>query len=150
MTTDPHIGDRVFVYGTLRRGFINNDATLAFRDGATFITEGTLAGALYSVGWYPALIEGEEGEVHGEVWQITAPGIMHILDDYEGLFDDGPPEYKRARRMISTPNGQVEAWGRRCCLRPARLLRLRLRSLRDGCGRPVRRNVHRSRQRRRR
>ncbi|WP_124111399.1 gamma-glutamylcyclotransferase [Palleronia sp. THAF1] len=110
MKTDPFIGDRVFVYGTLRRGFINNDATLAFREGASFIAEGTLPGGLYSVGWYPALIEGEEGRVHGEVWKITQPGIMHILDDYEGLFDDGPPEYQRARRMVETAQGRIEAW----------------------------------------
>ena len=110
MSTDPFLGDRVFVYGTLRRGFINNDATLAFRDGATFLTKGTLPGGLYSVGWYPALIEGEDGRVHGEVWQITRPGIMHILDDYEGLFDDGPPEYKRVPRTIDTPEGRIEAW----------------------------------------
>ena len=110
MTTDPYLGHRVFVYGTLRRGFINNDATLAFRGGATFLTTGTLAGGLYSVGWYPALIEGEEGRVTGEVWELTTPGLMHVLDDYEGLFDDGPPEYERALRRIETPDGPLEAW----------------------------------------
>ena len=110
MTHDPFLGHRVFVYGTLRRGFINNDATIAFRSGATFLTEGTLAGGLYSVGWYPALIEGEDGHVKGEVWELTTPGLMHTLDDYEGLFDDGPPEYERALRQIDTPDGRIEAW----------------------------------------
>ena len=107
---DPHLGDRVFVYGTLRRGFINNEATLSFRNGATFVADGWLGGTLYSVGWYPALIEGGPGEVRGEVWELSTPGLMEILDDYEGLFDEGPPEYTRERRMIRTPRGPVEAW----------------------------------------
>jgi gamma-glutamylcyclotransferase (GGCT)/AIG2-like uncharacterized protein YtfP len=110
MSTDPYLGDKVFVYGTLRRGFINNEATLAFRNGATFLCDGTLPGALYSVGWYPALVEGAPGKAHGEVWELSTPGLMDVLDDYEGLFDDGPPEYKRERRRISTRSGPVEAW----------------------------------------
>lgn len=110
MTIDPFLGDRVFVYGTLRRGFINNEATLAFRNGATFLCEGRLPGALYSVGWYPALIEGEPGQVRGEVWELTSPGLMDVLDDYEGLTEDGPPEYVRERRNIVTETGPVEAW----------------------------------------
>ena len=110
MPTDPHLGDRVFVYGTLRRGFINNEATLAFRNGATFLCEGTLPGALYSVGWYPALIEGEPGEVRGEVWELSTPGLMDVLDEYEGLTDDGPPEYIRERRQVRTDRGPIEAW----------------------------------------
>ncbi len=110
MSGDPFLHDRVFVYGTLRRGFINNEATLAFRNGATFLCAGWVAGGLYSVGWYPALIEGELGEVSGEVWELTSPGLMEVLDDYEGLFDEGPPEYARERRRVRTGAGSVEAW----------------------------------------
>ena len=107
---DPFFGHRVFVYGTLRRGFVNNDATLAFRQGATFLNAGRLPGALYSVGWYPALIEGRPGQVHGEIWELSSPGLMHLLDEYEGLFDDGPPEYRREIRYVETDAGKVEAW----------------------------------------
>lgn len=111
---DPFLGDRVFVYGTLRRGFVNNDATIAFRNGATFLCEGRLPGALFSVGWYPALIdaavESETGEVTGELWELTTPGLMAVLDDYEGLTEDGPPEYTRERRWIATAEGPVLAW----------------------------------------
>lgn len=110
MSTDPYLGDKVFVYGTLRRGFINNEATLAFRNGATFLCDGTVPGALYSVGWYPALVEGMLGAVRGEVWELSTPGLMDVLDDYEGLTDEGPPEYTRERRQIRTATGPVEAW----------------------------------------
>ncbi len=110
MTGDPFLHDRVFVYGTLRRGFINNEATVAFRGGATFVSDGWIAGALYSVGWYPALIEGQPGEVRGEVWELTSPGLMQVLDEYEGLFDEGPPEYLRLRRQVRTPAGPVKSW----------------------------------------
>lgn len=107
---DPHIGAHVFVYGTLRSGFINNEATIAFRGGARLVAEGWLPGAMYTTGWYPAMIEGREGRVHGEVWQIEAPGIMDVLDDYEGLFDPDPREYDRVRRKVITPRGEIEAW----------------------------------------
>lgn len=108
---DPHLGAHVFVYGTLRSGFINNEATIAFRGGARLVTTGWLPGAMYSTGWYPAMVEGrEQGRVHGEVWRIEAPGIMDVLDDYEGLLDPDPREYDRVRRKITTPEGEVEAW----------------------------------------
>lgn len=107
---DPHVGAHVFVYGTLRSGFIDNEATLAFRTGARFVSDGWAAGAMYSTGWYPALVEGREGRVHGEIWQIEAPGLMDALDDYEGLSGPDPREYDRVRRRIATPRGAVEAW----------------------------------------
>ncbi|WP_375260540.1 gamma-glutamylcyclotransferase [Palleronia sp.] len=110
MESDPFLGHRVFVYGTLRRGFVNNEATLAFRNGATFLAEGRVPGAMYSVGWYPALIEGRPGDVHGEIWELATPGMMHVLDEYEGLFDDGPPEYRREVRSVATDQGPIEAW----------------------------------------
>lgn len=113
MIPDSFIGARVFVYGTLRAGFVNNPATIAFRSGATFLARGQLPGALYSVGWYPALIEGEPGHVTGEVWEITARGTMAVLDEYEGVhpdpaLDDG--EYERVRRVVETELGPIEAW----------------------------------------
>ncbi|TDL76243.1 gamma-glutamylcyclotransferase [Palleronia sediminis] len=107
---DPFVGDRVFVYGTLRRGFINNEATIAFRDGARFLSMGTVPGALYSVGWYPALIEGGAGRVTGELWELATPGLMAVLDEYEGVGCDNPPEYTRERRHVQTEAGPVEAW----------------------------------------
>lgn len=110
MKRDPFLGHRVFVYGTLRRGFVNNKATLAFRNRATFIAEGRVPGAMYSVGWYPALVEGRPGEVHGEVWELSTPGMMHVLDEYEGLLGDGPAEYRREIRAVETDQGRIDAW----------------------------------------
>jgi gamma-glutamylcyclotransferase (GGCT)/AIG2-like uncharacterized protein YtfP len=110
MEQDPFIGHRVFVYGTLRRGFVNNDATLAFRAASKFLCMGQVPGALYGVGWYPALIEAGEGHVTGEVWELIQPGTMDILDEYEGLFDEGPPEYRREIRAVRTEQGPLDAW----------------------------------------
>ncbi|PZX19630.1 gamma-glutamylcyclotransferase (GGCT)/AIG2-like uncharacterized protein YtfP [Palleronia aestuarii] len=107
---DPFVGDHVFVYGTLRRGFINNEATIAFRAGASFVSMGTLTGTMYHTGWYPAWVEDGPGCVTGEVWRIEEKGIMHLLDDYEGLFDDDPDEYERVRRTVETEHGPIEAW----------------------------------------
>ena len=107
---DPFVGDHVFVYGTLRRGFIDNEAILAFREGGTFIAMGTLPGAMYQAGWYPAWIEGPPGRITGEVWRLDQPGLMHLLDDYEGLFAEEPREYERVRRTITIDDGGIEAW----------------------------------------
>ncbi|SEN76571.1 gamma-glutamylcyclotransferase family protein [Palleronia pelagia] len=109
MSDDPYLGDLVFVYGTLRSGFINNEATIAFRNGAELVSPGWLPGLLYSTGWYPALIEEGPGSVRGELWRLTQPGVMAVLDDYEGL-NEYPAEYKRARRDVQTDDGAHEAW----------------------------------------
>ena len=89
MTDDAFAGDRVFVYGTLRRDLADNAVTRAFRAGARFVADGWLPGALYAVGWYPALVETGPGHVRGEVWELTAPGLLRVLDEYEGLFAEG-------------------------------------------------------------
>ncbi len=110
MAGDPPTEDRVFVYGTLRRGLAENATARTFRAGATFLDRGWLPGALYSLGWYPALVEEGADRVEGEVWALAAPGLLHVLDTYEGLFDPGPPEYRRLRRRVRTPAGPIAAW----------------------------------------
>lgn len=101
---------RLFVYGTLRRGLADNATARAFRAGATFLCDGWLPGTLYSLGWYPALVEEGTGRVRGEVWRLEAPGLLRALDAYEGLFEEGPPQYRRLRRAIHTAHGPVTAW----------------------------------------
>lgn len=112
MAGDSLEADRVFVYGTLRRGLADNATARAFRASATFLCDGWLPGALHAVEWYPALTEAarNEGEVRGEIWELAAPGLMNVLDAYEGLFDPGPPLYRRRRRTVRTDGGPVVAW----------------------------------------
>jgi gamma-glutamylaminecyclotransferase len=75
---------RVFVYGTLKRGFPREDlmAGAVFEGSAT-----TQRGyALYDLGAYPALVVGSEGAVIGEVYWVD-PEHLAELDRYEGCPD---------------------------------------------------------------
>ncbi len=96
-------GERVFVYGTLRRGGSNH-----FRmAGAEFISVGTVNGRLYQIDWYPGLVPDESaGEVPGEVYQVS-PGVLDELDRFEG------PQYRRVRVEAACGGDQrspLSAW----------------------------------------
>lgn len=75
---------RVFVYGTLmRKGRLNDYMT---DGGATFVSDATVLGRLYSVGGsYPALVYDPEGgqPVAGEIWEVPVKTVQTI-DHVEG------------------------------------------------------------------
>ncbi|RYD26769.1 MAG: gamma-glutamylcyclotransferase [Verrucomicrobiaceae bacterium] len=87
----------VFVYGTLRRGGSNH-----FRmAGAGFVSEGTVAGRMYRIDWYPGLVLDDGGdEIHGEVYSVE-PGLLGDLDVFEGV-SAGEMEGSEYRRVHAT------------------------------------------------
>jgi gamma-glutamylcyclotransferase (GGCT)/AIG2-like uncharacterized protein YtfP len=85
---------RLFVYGTLKRGFAREDlmAGAVFESSAT-----TQRGyALHDLGAYPALVIAAEGMVHGELYWV-APEHLAVLDRYEGC----PDLYQRQSIVLS-------------------------------------------------
>lgn len=73
--------ERVFVYGTLRRG----QPAEGLLGGCRFIRETSVRGTLYDVGGrFPALVLGRTGEVHGELWAVPRSRLAS-LDSYEGV-----------------------------------------------------------------
>ncbi len=72
--------DRIFVYGTLRRG----GGADAFLAACRFLRAATVRGTLYDLGDYPALTLDGSDQVHGEIWSCT-PETLMILDSYEGV-----------------------------------------------------------------
>ncbi len=98
----------VFVYGTLRRGGTNH-----FRmSGADLVTEGVVKGKIYRIAWYPGLVLGDEGEVHGEVYSVDAAQLLE-LDAFEGLSagEIEGSEYRRVKTVVFRPGGKtVAAW----------------------------------------
>lgn len=78
--TDAAPGVRIFVYGSLKRGF-SNHARLA---QATFVGECQTAPRyrLLVFGAYPALSEGDH-EVAGELYAVH-PRTLRALDRFEG------------------------------------------------------------------
>lgn len=103
---------KVFIYGTLKRGFPNHEAGLA---GARFLGRArTLEAYPLIVGgrWFsPYLIDepGQGQRVFGELFAVDAAGLA-LLDRMEGV---GRPEgYRRICVAVAGPQGQtaLDAW----------------------------------------
>lgn len=75
---------RVFVYGSLKRGFRHHDQLA----GARFVREARTAPhyALVVDGDYPALVEGGATSVAGEVFDVSAAHLAE-LDGFEEVPD---------------------------------------------------------------
>lgn len=76
---------RMFVYGSLRRDADGKVHPLLA--DALFLGAATVSGALYQVDWYPGLVLGSDGTVHGELYELPIDKVDHMLtslDDYEG------------------------------------------------------------------
>lgn len=97
----------VFVYGTLRCGASNHWRM----DGAESIAEGTVAGSIHRIEWYPGLVLGGDSRVVGEVFAVT-PDHLAALDEFEGVSAAEIPgcEYRRVKTTVTTADGAIDAW----------------------------------------
>ncbi len=105
--------DKLFVYGTLRRGFDPHEYLRSF---ARFVGRGRIAGRLYDLGEYPGAIPSElpGEEVEGELYELGDLGRqLKTLDDYEE-FDPKHPEkslFIRQQVDVSLEGGErLKAW----------------------------------------
>lgn len=90
--------DRIFVYGTLKRGYGNWNHFLN-KPEVKFLGEDTLKGfTMVSLGGFPGVIYGGEGEIHGEVYEIP-DDVSRSIDYLEGY-----PEFY-------TKMGVITKWG---------------------------------------
>jgi gamma-glutamylcyclotransferase (GGCT)/AIG2-like uncharacterized protein YtfP len=107
--------DRLFVYGTLMRGFDHPMATLLSR-AADFIGEARCRGRLYLVRHYPGLVLSDDADavVFGEVYRLRQPReLLREFDIYEACGEGfaEPTEYIRRMLPVTLGNGAVgEAW----------------------------------------
>ena len=102
------MSERVFVYGTLRKGG-SNDFRMA---ECRFLGPGMVRGQIYRIDWYPGLVPGDVGDVAGEIYEVES-GAMRALDEFEGL-PEGKMEgggYRRVKAMVYPESGEpLEAW----------------------------------------
>ena len=107
------VADFVFFYGTLMAGFDRRrragiDSKLIYRG------RGSIGGALFDLGIYPAAVPAPEGRIWGEVYEMTdADAVLHALDDIEGYRPDDPDKslYARSTTDVTMPDGStVPAW----------------------------------------
>jgi len=107
--------DRLFVYGTLMRGFDHPMARLLSAN-AEFLGEAECRGRLYLVRHYPGLVLSDDAAevVHGEVYRLRAPDeMLREFDMYEACGEGfaSPTEYLRQMLSVTRSDGAAsEAW----------------------------------------
>jgi gamma-glutamylcyclotransferase (GGCT)/AIG2-like uncharacterized protein YtfP len=107
--------DRVFVYGTLMRGF-DHPMSKLLSAGAEFLGEASCRGRLYMVAHYPGLLLSNDADdiVFGELYRMRQPtDLLATLDDYESVGPGyAPPTlYLRESLPVTLGDGTVsEAW----------------------------------------
>ena len=111
----PMTSDRLFVYGTLMRGFDHPMARLLSAH-ADFLGDATCRGRLYLVKHYPALLlsDAPADIVHGELFRLRAPDeLLREFDMYEACGEGftEPTEYLRELIEVTLADDVTEkAW----------------------------------------
>src|SRR6202043_2233353 len=105
--------DRLFVYGTLMRGYAHPMAQLLSRS-ADFIGEAHCRGRLYLVKHYPGLVlsDGPAELVFGELYRLRQPAeLLREFDMYEACGEGfaAPPEYIRQMLSVTLHDQAAEA-----------------------------------------
>ncbi|NPB06931.1 MAG: gamma-glutamylcyclotransferase, partial [Aquificae bacterium] len=99
--------EKVFVYGTLKRGCGAHE--LVLEAGGRFIAEAVTKDlwVMRTNGLYPAVLPSESGHpVAGELYELPEEGLK-LLDRYEGY----PELYGRKKVAVLTADGRLhEAW----------------------------------------
>ncbi|MBR1147487.1 gamma-glutamylcyclotransferase [Bradyrhizobium sp. AUGA SZCCT0431] len=109
------ISDRLFVYGTLMRGFDHPMAKLLSRS-ADFIGEARCRGRLYLIKHYPGLVLSDDPDdiVSGELYRLRdRDALLGEFDMYEacGPGFQAPTEYVRQMLNVTLDDGSAsEAW----------------------------------------
>ncbi|NLU26868.1 MAG: gamma-glutamylcyclotransferase [Hungateiclostridium thermocellum] len=97
--------NKVFVYGTLMKGFWNHKRYLEGK--ISRVTPAKTHGLLYHLPeGYPALLEGD-GIVFGEIMEPVDKNLLKSLDRLEGYSERRRNNlYVRAKKKVFTENGE--------------------------------------------
>ena len=109
------VSDRLFVYGTLMRGFDHPMATLLSRS-ADFLGTATCRGRLHLIKHYPGLVVSDDPKdiVFGELYRLRdRDALLGEFDMYEACGEGfpEPTEYLRQLIEVTLPDGTTQkAW----------------------------------------
>jgi gamma-glutamylcyclotransferase (GGCT)/AIG2-like uncharacterized protein YtfP len=107
------VADLVFFYGTLMAGF-DRRRRAGIDDKLTYIGRGSIQGALFDLGLYPAAVPAPDGHIWGEVYDMSDPAtVLAALDEIEGYRPDDQDRslYTRAQVKVVLPDGgRAQAW----------------------------------------
>ena len=103
------ISDRLFVYGTLMRGYVHPMAKLLSAN-ADFLGEASCRGRLYMVKHYPGLVLSNAPDeiVHGELYRLReVDAMLREFDMYEACGEGfaQPTEYRRTTLKVALTDG---------------------------------------------
>ncbi len=107
--------DRLFVYGTLMRGFDHPMARLLAAN-ADFLGEARCRGRLHLIKHYPGLVPSDDPAdiVYGELFSLREPAaLLREFDMYEACGEGfaEPTEYVRRMVQVTLEDGsRSEAW----------------------------------------
>jgi pyruvate carboxylase len=106
--------DKLFVYGTLRRGFDLNP--LLSQSGARFMAKGRIRARLFDLGDYPGAVPAITASdfVEGELYRLTSPSRqLKILDEVEEFDPRHPKTSLFRRRLVNAKledSSECRAW----------------------------------------
>ena len=105
----PESVEWIGLYGSLMRGLGAMDE-LGIREAIRFAGPCLLPGELFDLGRYPGMRRGS-GRVTAELYAILDPGVLVVLDSFEGYEPDRPRDslYLRERVPLIEPTG-TSAW----------------------------------------
>jgi gamma-glutamylcyclotransferase (GGCT)/AIG2-like uncharacterized protein YtfP len=108
-----HVGDLVFFYGTLMAGF-DRRRRAGIDEKLRCVGRGSIQGALFDLGLYPAAVPASEGLVWGEVYEMADTAtVLAALDEVEGYRHEDPDRslYLRQQTTVTLPDGtRAPAW----------------------------------------
>ncbi|MEX0883100.1 MAG: gamma-glutamylcyclotransferase family protein [Cyclobacteriaceae bacterium] len=106
---------KLFVYGTLRRGFGHPMAELLDQN-ASYLGKGFFQGTMFDLGPYPVVVAApfSEHNVVGDLYFLKHPKkVLSIMDDYEGVNEvlETGVIFKRKKVYVYLMNGSKQmAW----------------------------------------
>jgi gamma-glutamylcyclotransferase (GGCT)/AIG2-like uncharacterized protein YtfP len=107
------VSELVFFYGTLMTPF-DRAGRRRIEQFLAYAGRGTIGGALFDLGIYPAAIPAAEGRVWGEVYEMTQPdAVLQALDEIEGFRPDESESslYTRVKTAVTLEDGtSANAW----------------------------------------
>ena len=105
--------NRLFVYGTLMRGYPHPMADELARHAA-YEGRATFRGRLYLVKTYPGIVASadEADVVHGDVYALRDAAYLQTLDRYEGCGPDAeaPAQYRRVVQQVTMDGTAIDVW----------------------------------------
>jgi len=107
------VADCVFFYGTLMAGF-DRPGRMRIDAKLRYLGRGSILGALFDVGLYPAAVPATDSRVWGEVYETDhIDAVLAALDEIEGNLPADPDHslYQRSLVKVTMAGGRtVDAW----------------------------------------